>query len=131
MDLSIGASAALLVVVCGFSQATHAQDFPLTIGGILCDTEAEVRMIVGANQQSGDAMLAEFQRLNTELNSQNKPACSLQQIPHMLLSVPQSVDIGPWPQAGQVLEAFTLHIQADNIDAWFMYLAPRPVSNGI
>ena len=132
ISLTRGASAALLVAAaCAFTQPASAQDFPLTIGGILCDTEAQVRTLVSANQQSGDDMLAAFRRLNTQLNSENRPACSLQQIPHMLLSVPDSVDIGPWPLAGQSLEAFTLHIQGDSIDAWFMYLAPRPVSNGI
>src|SRR5436309_1213693 len=126
------APAALLVAgICGFTQATRAQDFPLTIGGILCDTEEEVRTIVSANRQSSDAMRAAFQQLNTQLNTDHKPACSLQQMPHTLLSVPKSIDIGPWPEGGQVLEAFTLHIQGDGIDAWFMYLAPRSVSNGI
>ena len=133
-SVELYASAALLIAgVCGFTQATRAQDFPLTIGGILCDTEAQVRTIVSANRQSGDAMRAAFQQLNTQLNSQQKPACSLQQVPHTMLSVPNSIDIGPWPEGGQVMEAFTLHIQVDNIDAWFMYLAPRAVvpNNGI
>jgi hypothetical protein len=126
------ASAAILVAgICGLTQATRAQDFPLAIGGILCDTEEEVRTIVSANQQSSDAMRAAFQQLNTQLSTRNQPACSLQQMPHTLLSVPESIDIGPWPEGDQVLEAFTLHIQFGSIDAWFMYLAPRSVSNGI
>src|SRR4051812_4049954 len=113
-SIALCASTALLVVGCGFTQQAHAQDFPPTIGGILCDTEAQVRAIVSANQQSGDVMRALFQRLNMQLNSQNKPSCSLQQIPHTLVSVPRSADIGPWPADGQVLEAFTLHIQGDS-----------------
>jgi hypothetical protein len=102
----------------------------LTIGGILCDTEAQVRTIVSANQQSTDAMRAAFQKLNAQLNPHNEPTCSVEQIPHTLLSVPKSIDVGPWPENGQVLEAFILHIQVDTIDAWFMYLAPGSGGGG-
>jgi len=108
----------------GFGQPSRAQDFPLTIAGILCDTEAQVRSIVTANLQNAEAMRSAFQALNNQRNSQNQPVCSIEEIPHMLLSVPQSIDVGPWPENGQVLEAFILHIQVESVDAWFLYLAP-------
>ena len=96
------ASAALLVAVaCGLSRPSRAQDFPLTIAGILCDTEVQVRTIVAANQRSSDAMRAAFQQLNAQLNPHNEPACSVEQIPHTLLSVPKSIDVGPWPENGE------------------------------
>jgi hypothetical protein len=123
-------SALLIAAVCGFTSPSRAQDVPLTIPGILCDTEAEVGTIVTANLQSGDAMRTAFQQLNMQLNSQGKPACSSQQVPHTQVSIPKSIDMGPWPDSGQVLEAFVLRIQTDSIDGWFMYLAPRSVSNG-
>jgi hypothetical protein len=125
------AAGALVVAgVCGLTLPTRAQDAPATIGGILCDTEAEVRAIVSANQQSADAMLAAYRRFNAERNPQNQPVCSVQEMPHYLLSVPKSIDLGPWPvDARTVKEAFTLHILVDAVDAWFLYLAPRDASN--
>jgi hypothetical protein len=129
----LSAAAALLVAgVCGLTQSPRAQDAPATIRGILCETEAQVRTIVSANLLGADAVLAAYQQLNAQRNSKNEPACSIQDMPHYLLSVPKSIDIGPWPEDGRVvLEAFTLHILVDTIDAWFLYVAPRraPGSN--
>jgi hypothetical protein len=125
-------SACMFVIggLCGIATPTQAQVAPATISGILCDTQAQVRTIVSANQQSGDAMRAAFQQLNMQLNSANMPACSIQQVPHTMVSVPQSIDIGPWPENGQLLEAFVLHIQQNGFDGWFMYLAPQGFLNG-
>ena len=129
------AAAALLISgLCGLTQPVHGQDFPLTIAGILCDTQEQVRSIVTANLRGSDAMRDTFLQLNGQVNGQNRPICSIQQMPHNLLSVPNSIDIGPWPENGDVLEAFTLHIQTGGLDAWFMYLAPgslAPKNNGI
>ena len=124
---------AMLVLggLCGFAPSLHAQETLPGIAGILCDTQDELRTIVSANQQNGDAMRSAFQQLNTQLNAQNKPACSAQQLPHTMVSVPQSIDIGSWPQNGQLLEAFALHIQQNGIDAWFMYLAPQGFLNAL
>ena len=132
MKLTIRLTAAALMAagMCGVTAPVRAQVAPPSIAGILCDTQAEVRTIVSANQQSGDAMRSAFQQLSTQLNAQNKPACSLQQVPHNLVSVPQSIDIGPWPENGQSMEAFALHIQQSGVDAWFMYLAPQGFLNG-
>lgn len=124
------AAALMAAGMSGVSAPVRAQVAPPSIAGILCDTQAEVRTIVSANQQSGDAMRSAFQQLNNRLNSQNQPACSIQQVPHNLVSVPQSIDIGPWPENGQSMEAFALHIQQNGVDAWFMYLAPQGFLNG-
>jgi hypothetical protein len=130
------AAAALLVAgVCGLTQPTRAQDAPPTIRGILCDTEAQVRTIVSANLLGADAVRGAYQQLNAERNLKNEPACSIEDMPHYLLSVPNSIDIGPWPEDGRVtLEAFTLHILVDPIDGWFLYVAPQGAygsNNGI
>ena len=109
----------------------RAQSVPSAIGGILCDTQAELRTIVSANQQGSDAMRSALQQLNTQLNANNQPACSVQQVPHTMVSVPQSIDIGQWPENGQTMEAFALHLQQDGFDGWFMYLAPPGFLNGI
>jgi hypothetical protein len=132
MTQSTKLTAAALVVfaIGGVAPPAAAQVAPPSIAGILCETQAEVRTIVAANQQSGDAMRSAFQQLSGQLNAQNKPACSIQQVPHNLVSVPQSIDIGPWPENGQSMEAFALHIQQNGVDAWFMYLAPQGFLNG-
>jgi hypothetical protein len=130
MDRRLGFSALVGgLLVPGFACSAFAQDAPATIPGILCDTEAELRSIVAANQESNDAMQAAFQRLNMQLNAQHQPACAVQQMPHTSLSVPKSIDLGSWPENGQAMEAFGLHIQ-DGTDHWFMYVAPQGFING-
>jgi hypothetical protein len=123
---SLCAAVALMVVAAIASvRAARAQDSPATIGGVLCDTQDQLRAIVAANQRSADAGRSVFQMLNMQLNARNQPTCSAQQVQHELLSVPHSIDIGRWPQDNQALEAFALYIQAGGIEGWFMYIGPR------
>jgi hypothetical protein len=104
---------------------------PQVIAGILCDTEEQIRAIVTGAQTGDDGARLAFQKFNGERNAKNKPACTLGQVPHHWVSVPDSIALGHWPENGRAFNAFGLHIQTGEIDLWFLYVAARSADERI
>lgn len=123
--------AAIALSLSMAGSAAQAQGVPNAIAGIICDTEEQLRTIVLAARSGDEGGKAAYGKLNAERNVRNKPACVLGQIPHRMVSVPDSIDLGDWPEKGRVFKASGLHLKFDEIEVWFLYVSSRSIDKPV
>lgn len=112
-------------------RTAEAQNAPSQIDGFICDTEEQIRAIAAAARSGDEGGKAAYARFNAERNVRNKPACVRGQIPHRMVSVPNSIDLGEWPENGRVYKASGLHLKFDEIEVWFLYVSSQSIDRPI